>query len=110
MKTTLILNKIKHKPLLLKNIFPFTDERPCIFPYLIDKDKLLKKGLKKSFVSLKKDNNISEINIIIFKYITYRLLFETKYYELDTNNISDDENSKNDFLDDENDDEKFEWD
>ena len=109
MKTHLILNKINHKPILLINIFPFLDERPYIFPYLIDKDKLLKKGLKKSFVSLKKDNNIYEINIIIYKYITYRLLYETKYYEKDTNNALDDDNSKNDSLDDENDDEKYEW-
>ena len=109
MKTHLILNKINHKPILLINIFPFLDERPYIFPYLIDKDKLLKEGLKKSFVSLKKDNNIYEINIIIYKYITYRLLYETKYYEKDTNNALDDDNSKNDSLDDENDDEKYEW-
>ena len=54
-----ILNKIKHKPTILKFIFPFSDERPFIFPYIVNKDQTLKKNLKSAFISLRKDNNLS---------------------------------------------------
>ena len=37
-----ILNKVYHKPIILKFIFPFTDERPFIFPNIINKDQILK--------------------------------------------------------------------
>ena len=76
-----ILNKIKHKPTLLKFIFPFSDERPFIFPYIVNKDKLLKKQLKSNFSSLRKDNNLSEMNTIIYKFVSYRLLSETIIYD-----------------------------
>lgn len=79
-----ILNKVKHKPTLLKIIFPFTDERPFIFPYIINKDQILKKQLKSAFGSLRKDNNLSEMNTIIYKFVSYRLLSETiiiDYYD-----------------------------
>lgn len=72
-----ILNKVKHKPILLKIIFPFTDERPFIFPYIINKDQILKKQLKSVFGSLRKDNNLSKMNTIIYKFVSYRLLSET---------------------------------
>jgi hypothetical protein len=72
-----ILNKVKHKPTLLNFIFSFSDERPFIFPYIIKKDQILKKQLKNAFSSLRKDNNLSEMNTIIYKFVSYRLLSET---------------------------------
>ena len=72
-----ILNKVKHKPTLLNFIFSFSDERPFIFPYIIKKDQILKKQLKSAFSSLRKDNNLSEMNTIIYKFVSYRLLSET---------------------------------
>ena len=44
---SLIFNKIKHKPLLLFRIFPYTIKRPFILIYLIEKDFALKNSLKK---------------------------------------------------------------
>ena len=76
-----ILNKIKHKPTLLKFIFPFSDERPFIFPYIVNKDQSLKKNLKSAFISLRKDNNLSEMNTIIYKFVSYRLLSETIIFD-----------------------------
>ena len=76
-----ILNKIKHKPTLLKFIFQFSDERPFIFPYIVNKDQTLKKNLKSAFSSLRKDNNLSEMNTIIYKFVSYRLLSETIIYD-----------------------------
>jgi len=76
-----ILNKIKHKPTLLKFIFAFSDERPFIFPYIINKDQILKKQLKSAFISLRKDNNLSEMNAIIYKFVSYRLLSETIIFD-----------------------------
>jgi len=55
-----ILNKIRRKQILLRSIFPFTEERSFIFPYILSKDKYLKKDLKKAFSSLQKNNNISK--------------------------------------------------
>lgn len=72
-----IFNKIKHKPTLLKFIFTFSDERPFIFPYIINKDQILKRQLKGAFSSIRKDNNLSEMNAIIYKFVSYRLLSET---------------------------------
>ena len=83
-----ILNKIKHKPISLKYIFTFSEERPFIFPYILSKDKNFKKQLKNTFSSIRKDNNLSEMNIIIHKFVTYRLLSETKiidYYDFPKN-------------------------
>lgn len=76
-----ILNKIKHKPTLLKFIFSFSDERPFIFPHIINKDQILKKNLKSAFSSLTKNNNISGMNTIIYKFVSYRLLSETIIYD-----------------------------
>jgi hypothetical protein len=76
-----ILNKIKHKPTLLKFIFSFSDERPFIFPHIINKDQILKKNLKSAFSSLTKKNNISGMNTIIYKFVSYRLLSETIIYD-----------------------------
>ena len=83
-----ILNKIKHKQNLIQSIFPYSYERPFIFPFIIIKDKNIKKDLGKAFNSLQKNNNIPELNIIIYKFVSYRLLSETKiteYYDLPLN-------------------------
>jgi len=83
-----ILNKIKHKQNLIQLIFPYSYERSFIFPYIINKDKNIKKDLGKAFYSLPKDNNIPELNTIIYKFVSYRLLSETKiteYYDLPLN-------------------------
>jgi hypothetical protein len=91
-----ILNKIKHKQVLLESIFPFVDERPFIFPYLLSKDEKIKKDLRNVFSSLQKNNKIPEINTIIYKFVSYRLLSETEitdYYELPSNwDLSDEWN------------------
>ena len=74
-----ILSKISNKPLLIENIFPFLDNRPFIFPYLLDKDIYLKKKLNGIFRKMKKNSKLSsEINTYIYKYITYNLLFKTE--------------------------------
>ena len=74
----LILNRIKHKPILLDNIFSLVSRRPYIFPYLIDSDPILKKHLKNTIEPMNKKNNLmNNINNNICKYISFRLLFET---------------------------------
>ena len=79
----LILNKIKHKPTLFNYIFAFVGNRPIIFPYLIDKDPILKQSLKHTIETMNKRNNLTDnINDNIYKFIFYRLL-----YEIDPNNI-----------------------
>ena len=83
-----IFNKIKPKQILLQSIFPFTDERPFIFPYIINDDQNIKKNLTKAFSSLHKHNSIPGMNTIIYKFVSYRLLSETKindYYDLHLN-------------------------
>ena len=83
-----VFNKIKPKQILLQSIFPFTDERPFIFPYIINEDQKIKKNLTKVFSSLQKHNSIPGMNTIIYKFVSYRLLSETKisdYYELHLN-------------------------
>ena len=79
----LILNKIKHKPTLFNYIFTFVEERPIIFPYLIDRDPILKQSLKNTIETMNKRNNLSDnINNNIYKFIFYRLL-----YEIEPNNF-----------------------
>ena len=52
----LIFNKIKHKPLLLFRIFPYTIKRPFILTYLIENDPALKNSLKKTINRIKTKN------------------------------------------------------
>ena len=79
----LILNKIKHKPTLFNYIFTFVENRPIIFPYLIERDPILKQSLKNTIETMNKRNNLSDnINDNIYKFIFYRLL-----YEIDPNNL-----------------------
>ena len=79
----LILNKIKHKPTLFNYIFAFVKDRPIIFPYLIDKDPILKQSLKHTIERMNKRNDLSgNINDNIYRFIFYRLL-----YEIDPNNL-----------------------
>ena len=75
-----ILNKIKHKPLLIDKIFPFTFNRPFIFPFIVDHYPLLKFELKTSYKSLKKHNKLSdETNKIFSKFIIYRILYQSNF-------------------------------
>ena len=71
------LNKIKHKPLIFKEIFSFASNRPYIFINLIDTSKYLKSGLKTTFAKLKKNNKLSsEFNANLQKFISYKKIVE----------------------------------
>ena len=79
-----ILNKIRHKPILLESIFSFIEKRFYIIIDFISKDKRLKSDLKKFFDNTKQRNNLSkELNINIKKYIICRKILE----KLKLNNI-----------------------
>ena len=68
-----ILNKIKHKPIILEYLFSLTETNPYILIDFISTDKILKNSLKKYFDKLKIINNLSpELNLNITKYIMYR--------------------------------------
>ena len=82
----LILNKIKHKPLLFDHIFTLVGKRPYIFPYLINSDSILKKHLKNTIEPMSKKNNLKNVNDNICKYISFRLLYETN---INTGEIED---------------------
>ena len=82
-----ILNKISHKPLLFDTLFSFVETRPFLYPFLIDNDHYLKKNLKNSIQPINKKNKLStNINNNIYKFICYRLLYETEicFEEKDT--------------------------
>ena len=113
-----ILNKIKHKPILLELIFSFAEKRFYIIIDFISKDKSLKSELKKFFDKTKQKNSLSkELNRNIKNYIFYRKFLEkykfkdiidykytfhefSRYFSQDLNNNKgkDDKNdsSKND--------------
>ena len=83
----LILNKVKHKPLLLDKIFSLVGIRPYIFPYLIDSDSILKIHLKNTIEPMNKKNDLMKnVNDNIYKYISFRLLYETN---INTGEIDD---------------------
>ena len=72
-----ILNKIRHKPILLESIFSFIEKRFYIIIYFISEDKRLKSDMKKFFDNTKQRNNLSkELNINIQKYTFYREFLE----------------------------------
>ena len=72
-----ILNKIKHKPLIFKDIFSFASNRPYIFINLINTSQHLKSDLKATFAKLKKNNKLSsEINVNLQKFIYYKKIVE----------------------------------
>ena len=72
-----ILNKIKHKPLIFKEIFSFASFRPYIFIDLISKSKYLKSDLKSTFAKLKKNNKLSsEFNTNLQKFASYKKTVE----------------------------------
>ena len=72
-----ILNKIKHKPLIFKEIFSFASSRPYIFMNLISKSKYLKTDLKSTFAKLKKNNKLSsEFNTNLQKFLSYKKIVE----------------------------------
>ena len=83
-----LLNKIKHKPIILESIFSFTLQRPYILVNFITNDKYLKLTMKNTFDKLKKKNNLSnEINDNINLYIQFKKFLEiiTKYKEENMN-------------------------
>jgi hypothetical protein len=81
-KQNLILKKIRHKPILLEKIFPYTINRPFIFPFLINSDSGLKKGIQNSYKSLKKKNNFSEeMNKVFHQFKIYRIIQEKNLFE-----------------------------
>ena len=83
-----LLNKIKHKPIILESIFSFTLQRPYILVNFITNDKYLKLTMKNTFDKLKKKNNLSnEINDNINLYIQFKKILEiiTKYKEENMN-------------------------
>ena len=83
----LILNKIKHKPLLFDHLFTLVGTRPYIFPYLIDSDSIFKKHLKNTIEPMNKKNDLMKnVNDNICKYISFRLLYETN---INTGEIAD---------------------
>ena len=72
-----ILNKIKHKPLIFKEIFSFALTRPYIFMNFISKSKYLKSDLKSTFAKLKKNNKLSsEFNTNLQKFASYKKIVE----------------------------------
>ena len=76
-----LLNKIKHKPVILESTMSFSSKRLYILIHMISNDKILKERMKKVFDNSKHFNDLSkELNININQYITYR-----QYYEKLTN-------------------------
>ena len=72
-----ILNKIRHKPLIFKEIFSFASNRPYIFINFINTSKYLKSALKNTFDKLKKNNRLSsEFNENLKKFIFYKKIVE----------------------------------
>ena len=75
--TTYIINKIKHKPLLIEHIFSYSKNRPYILFDLISTDKILKSSLKKTFEKSQKENELTkDLNKNIINYISYRKIYE----------------------------------
>jgi len=74
---TFILNKIKHKPIILESIYSFAFKRPYIILALISSDINLKLQMKKIFDKSKRNNDLStELNNNINLYIKYRNYLE----------------------------------
>ena len=83
-----LLNKIRHKPIILESIFSLSLKRPYILVNFITNDKYLKLTMKNTFDKLKKKNYLSqEINDNINRYIQYKNFLEiiTKYKEENMN-------------------------
>ena len=82
-----ILNRVKHKPLIIQDIFPFLDNRPYIFPCLFEKDINLNKELNKLYKSMKKNSELSsQINPNIYKFLAYKLLYQTPLIDIEEEN------------------------
>ena len=72
-----IINKVKHKPLILENIFSYSKNRPFILFNLIIGDKFLKSSLTKTFQKSQKKNELTkDLNINILNYISFRKIYE----------------------------------
>ena len=70
----LILNKIKHFPALILDIFPFVASRPLILSDLIGNDFALKTKIKKTIRTINKKNYNSETNDFLDKFVVYKLI------------------------------------
>ena len=84
-----ILQKIKHKPLIVEHIFSFIKDEPYKYLYLIEKDQKLKKSINSQFFFMKKNNFFSkEMNdniqlIILFKKFQEKLRqYKDKYINI----------------------------
>jgi len=76
-KTHSLLNKIRHKPIIMESIYSFSQNRPYMLFHLISNDAQLKSSLKNIFDNAKKANTLSkELNENIETYITFRKLKE----------------------------------
>ena len=70
----LILNKVKHFPILILDIFPFVANRPLILSDLIGNDFALKTKIKKTIKTINKKNYNSETNDFLDKFVVYKLI------------------------------------
>ena len=92
-----LLLKIKHKPLIIGNLFSYLTKKPCIYFKLIEEDKLLKNKINTIFYTGKKNNDLSDIlktninyilayknfkNSFNFKIIDKSSFFEEKNFEI----------------------------
>ena len=73
-KKNSILNKIKHLPIILFEIFPFTTDRPIILPNLIENDYLLRNRVKKSLNRINKKYMPSKSIYYTQKFIVYKYM------------------------------------
>lgn len=72
-----IINKIKHKPILIEYVFSYSKNRPYILFNLISTDEILKASLKKTFENSQKENELTkDLNKNIINYISYRKIYE----------------------------------
>ena len=90
---TFILNKIKHKPVILESIYSLALKRPYIILDLISSDKNLKLQMKKIFDKSKVNNDLSpELNNNINLYIKYRNYLEKLNDKFNEENSNKSEN------------------
>ena len=91
-----ILNKIRHKPIIVEFIFSFIKNKPLKIFQIIEKDKYLKNSINSFFISSKKINNLSETlnnNIYIIQiFKSYQDIFFN--YNINYNNIFAEEITK----------------
>ena len=91
-----ILNKIRHKPIIVEFIFSFIKNKPLNIFQIIEKDKYLKNSINSFFISSKKINSLSETlnnNIYIIQiFKSYQDIFFN--YNINYNKIFAEEITK----------------